>query len=234
MSRISSLAVVFPMFNEADYVSKVISRTVDVLKTLTNDYEIIIVDDASTDGCGQIADGLSQKNERIRVVHHLKNRKLGGSLKTGFNLASKDLVLYSDMDLPFDLNEISKAVRLLHSQAADLVCAYRLERAPEGVRRLAYSAIYNLFIKIMFGLNVRDVNFSFKLIKKNLLHQLHLTSEGSFISAELLIKASRRGAKIVQFGTRYFPRVCGRSTLSSFGVILKILQEAFAFRFGKL
>ncbi len=163
-----------------------------------------------------------------------KNRKLGGSLKRGFGLASKNLVLYSDMDMPFDFAEIKRALNLLLQENADIVCAYRLNREADGIRRYIYSIVYNFFIRVLFRLRVRDVNFSFKLIRTDLLRQLDLASEGSFINAEMLIKAMRCKAKIIQFRTTYFPRLKGKSRLSSIGIIAKILQEAFAFRFGML
>jgi len=224
------ISVVFPMFNEKDNIHKSIEGCENVLKNATGDYEIIVVDDASTDGSGRIADELAAKLPYVRVAHHQANRKLGGSLRTGFSLASKELVLYSDIDMPFDFREIRKALKIIHQENADLVSAYRRNRGVEGARRYVYSVLYNWFIRLTFGLVIRDVNFSFKLIRKNLLDKLDLGSEGSFIDAELLIRAKAKGAKIVQFGTRYYPRTRGISRLSGLGVIIKILQEASFFR----
>lgn len=225
-----SLTVVFPMFNEEYYVRKTINETLRVIKSITDDYEIIIVDDASSDNSASIADDLSRQNNRIKVIHNKKNMKLGGSLKNGFNLASKNLVLYSDIDMPFELSEVEKAVNILLQESADLVCAYRLNRRIEGIKRYIYSVVYNIFIRFLFGLKVKDVNFSFKLIRNDILKQLNLASQGSFICAEMLIKARRRKAKIVQFGTLYQPRLHGLSRLSSLGDIFKIIQEAIVFR----
>ena len=227
---IENFSIVFPMLNERDYLRNTVEKTISIVKEITMDYEIIIVDDASTDGSGEMADELSRENPRIKIVHHKQNRKLGGSLKTGFNLASKKYVLYSDIDMPFDLREIKKAIKILLENKADIVSAYRLNRSEEGMKRCVYSLIYNLFIRALFNLKVRDVNFSFKLMRSELLKELNLSSEGSFIDAEILIKARRRKAKIIQFGTRYFPRENGFSRLSSVGVIFKILEEAIRFR----
>ena len=231
---IENLSIVFPMFNERAYVRDAIIKMSDVLKDITNDYEIIIVDDASRDESGQIAEELSRHMPYIKVARHKKNRKLGGSLKTGFNLATKKLILYSDMDMPFDFMEIKRAVHILIEDKADLVSAYRLNRFDDGFRRYLYSSAYDIFLKVLFGLDVRDVNFSFKLMRSDFLKKIHLRSEGSFIDAEMLIKARRLHAKIAQFGVRYFPRLNGSSRLSTFGVIFKILKEAFAFRLGFL
>lgn len=232
MSMAVSISAVIPMYNEEGYIRRTVKEVVNALKDITDDYEIIIVDDASTDNSGRIADELSQEDPHIRVARHKKNRKLGASLRTGFNLASKELVLYTDMDMPFDLKEIRKAVDLVVNEKADFVSAYRLGTMGrgDGIKRYIYSIVYNLFIRYIFGLRIRDVNFSFKLIWLALLKELNLRSEGSFIDAEMLIKAQRRGAKIVQFGTKYFPRLEGMSGLSNLSIIIKILQEALAFR----
>lgn len=228
-----SISVVFPMFNEKEYIRKTIKECESVLRDVTSSYEIIVVDDASTDGSGSLMDELVTENPHLKVAHHKLNRKLGGTLKTGFGLAAKDLVLYSDIDMPFDFKEIKKALSLMHQEKADLVSVYRLNRWLEGVRRYIYSLLYNWFIRLAFGLRIRDVNFSFKLIRKPLLDKISLCSEGSFIDAELLISAKRNGAKIVQFGTTYHPRIRGVSRLSGIGIIIKILQEAFSFRFRR-
>ncbi len=88
-----------------------------------------------------------------------------------------------------------------------------------------YSAIYNLLVRGIFGVRVRDVNFAFKLVRRSVLDGMTLTSEGSFIDAELVVRTVKSGKQMVQFGVDYFPRTRGISTLSSPAVIVKILQE---------
>ncbi|MFH0826374.1 MAG: glycosyltransferase family 2 protein [Candidatus Omnitrophota bacterium] len=227
---IESLSVVFPMFNERECVGKTVSATLAVLKDVTQDYEIIIVDDASTDGSAAIVEGLARENSHIKVIHHASNRTLGGALKTGFAASTKAYVLYSDVDMPFDFKEIKKAVQVLLGESADVVSAFRLNRGVDGFTRTVYSAAYNIMVKALFGLKIRDVNFSFKLIKREALKTLDLTSEGSFINAELFVRFSLNNAKIVQFGTYYLPRRQGISKLSSLPVIVKILQEMLLFK----
>jgi hypothetical protein len=124
-------------------------------------------------------------------------------------------VLYTDADLPFDMAEVSKAVRLLRLYEADVVSAYRFDRTGEGGRRLLYSYVYNRLIQTVFGLRLRDMNFAFKLMRRSLLDNIELRSEGSFIDVELLARAQKLGFSIVQFGVDYFPRTRGISTLSS-------------------
>jgi hypothetical protein len=127
--------------------------------------------------------------------------------------------------MPFDLADLHKALRLMRVYDADIVSAYRFDRTGEGGRRALYSYIYNSLVKVVFGLRIRDVNFAFKLLRRNVLAHLDLQSEGSFIDAELLAKAQRLGFNIIQFGVDYFPRDRGTSTLSSPSVIKNIVKE---------
>jgi glycosyltransferase involved in cell wall biosynthesis len=198
----------------------------DLLESgVISDYEVLIVDDASTDATGKIADELAAGDPRIRVVHHAENRKLGGSVRTGLAEATTDLVLYTDADMPFDLADVGKALRLMRVYDADIVSAYRFDRTGEGARRGAYSYVYNVLVKALLRLRMRDVNFAFKLIRREVLQHLDLMSEGSFIDVELLAKAQRLGYYIIQFGVDYFPRERGTSTLSSPNVVVNILRE---------
>ena len=183
------------------------------------------MDDASTDATGKIADELAAQDRRIRVVHHARNRGLGGSVRTGLAEATTDLVLYTDADMPFDLADLGKAVRLMRVYDADIVSAYRFDRTGEGAKRSAYSHVYNALVKLVFRLRLRDVNFAFKLMRREVLDHLDLRSEGSFIDVELLAKAQRLGYYIIQFGVDYFPRERGTSTLSSPTTVVTILRE---------
>ena len=229
-ARPPMLSTFFPMWNEEELIHRAVRAAREVSERLVltgeiSDYEILIVDDASTDATGRIADELAADDSHIRVVHHPVNRKLGGSLKTGFAEAKGDLVLYTDADLPFDMLELEKAIRLLRIYEADIVSAYRHDRTAEGAKRVVYSFAYNHLIRMVMGLQLRDVNFAFKLIRRRVLDAVELQSEGSFIDVELLAKAQRLGFRITQFGVDYFPRARGDSTLASPGVILKILRE---------
>ena len=233
--RFGLLSIFFPMWNEEDYVHRAVGAAQEICERLVADgeiadYEVIVVDDASTDATGRLADELAAADPHIRVVHHPVNRKLGGSIKSGFEAAKGDLVLYTDADLPFEMIELVRAVRVLRTYEADIVSAYRLDRTGEGPRRAVYSWVYNGLIRAMFGTRLRDINFAFKLCRRRVLDHVWLASEGSFIDAELIIRAQRSGFEVVQIGVDYFPRTRGVSTLSSFGVIRTMLREMSALR----
>lgn len=224
MSR-PTVSFVIPMYNEELNIDHAIDAAVEALEKHSSDYEIVIVDDASTDSSPAMVERRAAANPRIRMLRHERNRKLGGSLKTGFAAASKDLVLYMDADLPFDPDVVGRAIRAMQITGADVIAGYRLDRTIEGVRRTIYSYVYNALIGVLFGWPHRDINFSFKLMKREVLRAIELKSEGSLIDAELIVKAKNRGFTIQQIGLDYFPRVRGTSHLSSPKVILKILRE---------
>ncbi len=229
------LSVFFPMWNEQDYIERAIDAAREECEDLMSggdiaDYELIIVDDASTDSTPQIAARLASENPRVRIVRHDENRKLGGSMKSGFAAATGDLVLYTDADLPFDMHDVHKAIRLLRYYDADMVSAYRFDRTGEGYVRTVYSFFYNMMVRVLFGVRMRDINFAFKLCRTRIFRHVTLKSEGSFIDAELAVKAQKYGYTVIQFGVDYFPRTRGVSTLSSPAVIMKILREARSLR----
>jgi glycosyltransferase involved in cell wall biosynthesis len=233
--QFSSITIFFPAWNEEATIHRAVDAACEAGNELialgeVGDYEVLIIDDASTDDTGTIADKLAVADRHVRVVHHETNRKLGGSLKTGFAEANGDLVLYTDADLPFDMAELSRAVRLLRIYEADIVSAFRFDRTGEGPRRLVYSYVYNHLVQLLFHLRLRDMNFAFKLVRRDVFDHVTLESEGSFIDVELLARAQKLGFQIVQFGVDYFPRTRGISTLSSNDVIVKIVKEATRLR----
>lgn len=233
--QFTKLSIFFPMWNEEQYVHRAVAAAKDVCEWLMadgeiGDYELIIVDDASTDATPVLADELAAADPHVRVVHHATNRKLGGSIKTGFAAATGDLILYTDADLPFEMRELVRALRVLRTYEADVVSAYRLDRTGEGPRRAIYSFAYNWLVQLMFGTRLRDINFAFKLCRRTVLDHMTLVSEGSFIDAELVIRAQRSGFQVLQIGVDYFPRTRGVSTLSSLSVIRTLLGEMFRLR----
>jgi glycosyltransferase involved in cell wall biosynthesis len=225
----SSITIVFPMYNEEAYARRAVDAARSVLTAAgITDWEIVIVDDASTDGTPALAEAMAREDSRVRVVHNPVNRRLGGALRAGYAAATKDLVFYTDADLPVDLAELPRAVRLLEYQQADVVAAYRFDRTSEGLVRALYTLCYNHLIRTVFGLRVRDVNFAFKLFRRSILEKFTLTSEGSFIDAEFLLRARKAGCAIIQIGLDYFPRTRGTSTLASLPVIFAILRDMAA------
>lgn len=224
------LSLVVPIWNEEETIQVMVDVAREALDSLVTTgelagYEMVLVDDASTDATGKLLDELAAADSRIHVVHHERNRGLGGAVRSGLAASTGDLVLYTDADLPFDLREIGRLVRIVRTYQADVLSGYRLDRRSEGFRRTLYSGVYNGLIRLSLGLRVRDVNFACKLLRRRVLDAVQLESEGSFIDAELMSRADRMGFSIVQVGLDYFARSRGVSTLSSWGTIAGILSE---------
>ncbi len=223
-----SVSLVVPMHNEEKNVGRLLAFAVPALEEHASEWEIVLVDDASTDATRTLAEASAASEPRIRVLAHERNRGLGGTLRTGFAAARHAWILYSDCDLPWDLAETGRLFRVVEVTGADFVSAYRHDRTGEGAVRSLYSFVYNGLVHAAFGLTLRDVNFACKLFRRALLDGLALESEGSFIDVELLARCLARGAVVQQVGLDYFPRTRGVSTLSSPRVALLILREMVA------
>ncbi len=217
------ISIVYPMYNEQENIHQAVERATDVLAPITDEnYEIVIVNDASTDRTGEIADELAATDAHIRVVHHEVNRTLGGSIRTGLAHSKAELVLYMDADLPCDLDHLREAVP--ETAEADVVVGYRTNRY-EGILRWLYTKVYNALVRWLFNIRVKDVNCPFKLFRRQVVEAMDLHSEGSFIDAEMLAEAQRAGFRIAQIPVVYTPRIAGQSTLARPQVIVKILCE---------
>jgi glycosyltransferase involved in cell wall biosynthesis len=211
--------------NEEKSLPHLLDFAAAALERHAGEFEIVLVDDASADGTPGILAARSAADPRIRVVRHAENRGLGGALKSGFSAARLEWILYTDCDLPWDLEETGRLFRAVEITGADFVSGYRHDRTGEGSLRTLYSFLYNGLVHAAFSFPIRDVNFSCKLFRRALLEEMPLRSEGSFIDAELLVRCRNRGAVIQQVGLDYFPRTRGVSTLSSPRVILRILGD---------
>ena len=222
------ISIVFPMYNEEDNIRAAVEAAARVLEPLTGgNYEIIIVNDASTDRTGEMAEELAAADARIRPVHHQTNRTLGGAIRTGLTHSRGELVLYTDADLPCDLAYLNDAIPFLDQ--ADVVIGYRTH-CHEGFKRWLYSKVYNLLTRWLLGLRVRDVNFAFKLFKREVVEAMELHAEGSFIDAEMLSEAQRHGFRIAEIPVVYQVRQAGQSTLARPQVIIRIFREMYHYR----
>lgn len=229
MRKIATLSVVIPIYNEEECVWDTIQSITKAAAAFTDDFEVIAVDDNSSDATPGILRDLSRQEKRLQVVNNRRKRGLGNALRTGFSRAAKEAVLYTDADMPCDPGELRKALNLMEEEKADIVSAYRLNNKRGGLKRYLYSKAFNFIMGTLLRLRVRDINFSFKLFRKEKLDALRLESEGSFINAELLAGAAKAGYKIVQFPVLFLPREKGKSKLDNIGNISEIIREAFFF-----
>jgi len=206
-----SLSACAPAFNEAGNIERVVRGLDQTLGAAGLDYEVIVVDDGSSDETPRILGELERALPRLRVITHEQNEGYGKSLCDAFAAATKDYVFYTDGDGQFDAAEIRDFLPLLEGNNA--VVGYRMGRA-EGALRRFFSWGYNALVRVLFGLKLRDVDCSFKFLPRRPLQALGLRSAKFFIDTELLVKLRRAGVPLGERAVRHLPRVHGRSTVS--------------------
>ena len=191
---------------------------------LVADWEAILVDDGSTDGGSVLLDRIAADHPKAVVIHHPENRGLGSALASGLSAASGDVVLYSDADLPFDLDLVPDLLAPLLADEADLVSARRIGRAREGRWRAVQSVGFNLLIQAALRLPVRDVNFACKAARRSAVPPAFVSTSG-LVDVEWLVFARDAGARIVQPRVEFVPRRWGRSTLGSLRSVPAMLRD---------
>lgn len=229
--KIDSLSFVFPMYNEAANIRKTVQRAASFARQICADYEIIVVDDASTDSSGDIVDHLASQDSRIRSMRLKANTKFGGALCEALRSASKDIIIYTDADFPAKEEDIKKALELLDE--ADVVTAYSLVIKDASLKRIIMSKVYNFLVGFLFGLHIRDINSGLKIYKKEVLRDLVLRSKSPFIDVEIFREAVKRNFKISQFGLIFELRTEGISTISRPGVVARTFWDMLSYKFSR-
>lgn len=222
-----SISIFFPCYNEQQNVIRTVENALGVLKKLDADFEIIIVDDGSSDRTGQIADEIAGRENRVRVVHHHQNLGYGAALQSGFKVAEKELVFYTDGDGQFDMNEMPALLPLMEQY--DIVSCYRLNRRDSLIRKIN-AWCWTKLICLLFGLKLRDIDCAFKLYKREIFDHIELSSTGALIDAEILARATRMGYHIAQKGVHHYPRTAGAQTGAEFRVIFRAFKELLELR----
>lgn len=220
----NSISVFFPCYNEQDNVRRAVERALAVLQKPDADFEIIIVDDGSSDATGQIADEIASRDSSVKVVHHPTNLGYGSALQSGFKAATKQLVFYTDGDGQFDIGEMPPLLPLMSEY--DIVTCYRLNRQDSLVRKIN-GWCWTKLVCFLFGMKVRDVDCAFKLYKREIFDNIQMASSGALIDAEILARAIRRGYRLTQRGVHHYPRLAGKQGGASPRVVLRAFKEVF-------
>jgi glycosyltransferase involved in cell wall biosynthesis len=216
-----ALSVVLPAHNEEGQISATVASCVNRLTAMSADYEVIVVDDGSTDQTGAIAEAMAEANRRIRVVHNVPQRGYGGALRAGFDAATKSNVFFMDSDGQFDFNDITSLLPY-KEQGYRAVVGYR-ERRQDPLIRIINARAWGALVWLLFHIHVRDVDCAFKLFDRALLQGIDIQSEGAMINTEILVKLEALGINVVQVAVRHYPRQQGAAS----GADLKVIARAF-------
>ena len=221
------ISVFFPCHNEEGALESLTRQALHILTSISRDYEVIIVDDGSTDDTAEIADRLARENEHVRVVRHPVNRGYGAALQSGFRAATREWVFYTDGDGQFDITQLPELLPFIPDY--DIVTCYRLNRRDPWPRRLNGWA-WSKLVGLLLGLKLRDIDCAFKLYRRAIFDRIQMHSQGALIDAEILARARRAGYSMVQYGVRHLPRTAGRSSGGNLKVILHAFRELIKLR----
>lgn len=225
MKKLSSLSVFFPCFNEEKNIPLFVKESLAFLPQIANKFEIIIIDDGSIDKTKEVANDLEKKHKQVKVVSHLENKGYGAALRTGFSTAKFDWIFFTDGDLQFRLNQLSKFIP--YTSNNHVIIGYRANRA-EGRIRAFNARLFKFYIDLLFRIGVRDIDCAFKLFHRETLQSLHLESTGAFTSSEVLYKLKKRGEEFIQLPVQHRKRRYGSPTGNNLKVIIKAGIEALS------
>ena len=212
--RSASVSIFFPAYNDGGTIASLVLRAVDVARRLTPDFEVIIVNDGSTDATREIADELARTYPQVRAVHHPHNRGYGGALRTGFASATKDVIAYTDGDAQYDPREFELLWKRL-SPDTDVVTGYKISRSDPWYR-IIIGRVYHFTVKILFRLQVRDVDCDFRLLRREVFDRVKLERSTGVICLELIRKLQDAGFRIAEVPVHHYHRTHGRSQFFNF------------------
>jgi glycosyltransferase involved in cell wall biosynthesis len=218
-----SLSIFFPAYNDAGTIASLAIVAHMAARKLTDDYEVIVVDDGSPDHTGELLDEMARQFSWLKVVHHAKNRGYGGALRTGFETASKDLVFYTDGDAQYDPRELSKLWEAFSSDT-DFVNGYKIGRS-DPLHRIVIGRVYHWFVRTAFGLRLRDVDCDFRLMRRDIFRKVVLTRSSGVICVELMKKVQDNGFRIAQVPVHHFHRSYGKSQFFNFPRVGRTLVD---------
>jgi glycosyltransferase involved in cell wall biosynthesis len=217
------LSIFFPAYNDAGTIASLALVAHMTARELTDDYEVIVIDDGSPDHTGALLDEMARHFAWLKVVHHARNRGYGGALRTGFETASKELVFYTDGDAQYDPRELSR-LWAAFSPEVDFVNGYKISRN-DPVHRIVIGRVYHWFVKLCFGLRLRDVDCDFRLMRRSVFEKVRLTRSSGVICVELMKKVQDAGYRLAEVPVHHFHRSYGKSQFFNFPRVARTLAD---------
>ncbi|MBF6569476.1 MAG: glycosyltransferase family 2 protein [Candidatus Binataceae bacterium] len=223
-ARLEGLSVFLPSHNEEGNLERVVAGLGSILPKITDDYEIIIVDDGSRDRTGEIADRLVAADSHLRVIHHEHNRGYGGAVTSGIAAATKPWVMLCDGDGQFSSEDLGAMAA--KADRYDVIVGRRVHRADPLGRRLNGRA-WTTLMRLLFGIRIHDLDCGFKLFRRRLVDPQALKARGAMISAELMARMVGSGARIAEVEVRHLPRQAGEQSGADLRVVMRAFRELF-------
>ena len=226
MSKIKSISIMFPLYNDKNTVELMITKSLSVLKKLKKKYEIVIVDDGCPQNSGKLAAKIAKKFTNIKIFFHKKNLGDGVAIRTGLKKCKNDWIFITDGDNEFDVNDLLKLVKA--AKYNDLVITYRHKKI-YNTKRIVISWTYNAILRLLFRTKFRDVSSASRLVSKKLAKSIKLQSTSPFIGAELAIKSMWAGYKVGEIGIYQYPQTFRNETISLKNILLTIKDMLLLF-----
>jgi glycosyltransferase involved in cell wall biosynthesis len=225
-SRLGSLSVFYPAYNDEGSIRPLVEKTLQLLPSLTGDFEIIVVNDGSRDNTAAILDAMARELANVRVVHHPHNRGYGGALRTGLMTATKEWVFYTDGDAQYDVNELRDLAALIRDDV-DVVNGYKLKRS-DNRQRIILGGIYKRLSRLLFNLPIRDVDCDFRLMRRAVIQSIDLRSTSGVVCTEMIYKLTQAGARFVETPVHHYARQHGQSQFFTWRRVSKTAGDFFA------
>jgi len=216
----NGISAFFPAYNDGGTIASMVLSAILVLEKLTEDYEVIVVNDGSRDYTGEILDELERRYDRVRVVHHEKNKGYGGALRTGFSQASKEFVFYTDGDAQYDVRDLPALWQVMND-SIDMVQGYKIGRS-DPLHRVIIGRLYHGMTNLAFGIHLKDVDCDFRLIRRSVFDKVHLESDSGVICVEMMTKIRHAGFRITEVPVHHYHRAYGKSQFFNFRRIARV------------
>src|SRR4030095_1226966 len=221
MTRIP-ISLFFPVYKDEATVELMVNKALSFLEVWGKDYEVIIVDDASPDQAGEIADRLAAQYPCVRVIHHPKNLGYGAAVRSGLAASRFEYICFTDGDDQYEVQDFAKLLKL--REYYELIITFRYRKIYSS-KRMFISSVYNALLRFMFRTPFRDVSTGLRLVRRSILGDIQLESGSPFIGAELAIKTMLHGYRVGEVGIQTFPRTFGQGSSTSLANIIATIAD---------
>ena len=223
MDRLPSLSIFFPCYNDAGTIPTMVIRAAQAARQVTDDFEIIVLDDGSHDDSVQVLEEVKCAIPQLRVIQHDQPSGYGGNVRAGIVASTREWVFYTDGDAQYDSREIKLLVEALRP-GVDVVNGWKLKRR-DPLHRVLIGLAYQYFVKLIFGLTIRDVDCDFRLMRRSIFDVVQLESVTGTITFEMVRKIQDAGFKFAEVPVHHYYRQYGTSQFFNFRRVAEVLAR---------